>query len=285
MKVAHVSDLHFTHFTLDLRSFRWKRWLGMCNWLFFRKKDFYYDPLNELPKLWDRLSVDLILVGGDLTSTALQSEFQAARAFFDRCQQPLLFIPGNHDQYTYDVMQKKTFYRYFQNPASVGGYTLSQHGVELHRIAPSWWCIALDTAPAMPLFSSNGWFAARVEQHLEEIMRFIPVGDRALMLNHFPFFQNDLPRHRLHRGECLRTFLESHPAICLYLHGHTHRHTIADLQKSSLPLILDAGCPVQRDHPTWNLLDLRDDGCTIEVYSWKGAWEMWQQREVLWQRR
>ena len=286
MRIVQISDLHFTHFCLNPSLFRLKRWVGMLNWFLFRRNDFFHHPLQQLPDLWRDLQADLVLVGGDLTTTALPGEFQEAKEFFQQCAIPQIFIPGNHDHYTKDAVQKQLFYRNFPNPKALGTYTLAEHGVEAHQIAPSWWCVALDTAPATSLLSSRGEFSPEVEKNLEALLRLIPKSDRIVMLNHFPFFQNDFPQHRLYRGDRLRNILECNSNIVLYLHGHTHRHTIADLQVNSLPIVVDSGCSVQRNRSTWNLLDLSEEKCTIQVYSWQqDSWKCDKERAILWERK
>ena len=285
MRIVQISDVHVTHVCLNpLRLFS-KRFLGILNWLLFRKSNFQPGPLQELPELWKRLSVDLILVGGDLTTTALPSEFKEARWFFSLCALPTLFIPGNHDHYTQRSYRKRRFYRDFRNKGSMEGFSLIEQGVEAHRIAPGWWCLALDTALPTSIFSSNGYFTPEIERHVQAALSLIPKSDRVIVLNHFPFFQNDQPKHRMKRGEDLRAILEQHSNIVLYLHGHTHRHTIADLQGSSLPLILDSGCPVQKDRATWNLIDFSDSGCSVHPYRWQeGQWAQGEERKVQWTR-
>lgn len=285
MRIVQISDVHFTHSCFNPLRLCSKRFLGLVNWLLFRKPTFESKSLKELPDLWKSLSVDMVLVGGDLTTTALPSEFEEARQYFNRCSQPTLFIPGNHDHYTRGAYRKRRFYNEFTNRGALEGFSLTKEGVEVHRMASGWWCIALDTARPTSLLSSNGYFTPKVEQYLLAALSLIPKSDRVLLLNHFPFFQNDFPHHRMIRGERLREILENHPNIFLYLHGHTHRHTIADLQSSSLPLVLDSGCPVQKHRGSWNLIDLTNSGCTVQPYRWnEDRWSKGEKQEIQWTR-
>ncbi len=274
MKIAQISDVHFTKTSLNPFSLCTKRLAGTLNWILFRKKKSDHGPLAHLPALFTSLGVDLILVGGDLSSTSLSSEFKMAKQFFNGIASPKIFIPGNHDQYTSGAYREKRFYSFFKNPRPAIDhraefFTLKDHGVEAHKIAPGWWCIALDTARATKLTSSNGVFSENIEEHLEEVLSLLPKNDQIVLLNHFPFFQNDQPKHRLHGGERLEKLLTRHPRIRFYLHGHTHRHTIADLRASGLPIILDSGCPMQKSQATWNLLDLGDETCSVHGYRWE----------------
>jgi 3',5'-cyclic AMP phosphodiesterase CpdA len=282
MRLVQISDVHFTRPTINPLRFCSKRLAGMANWFFFRRNWYSHEPLNELPELFKSLDVDWILVGGDLSSTSLNSEFEAAKAFFDSIDQRKIFIPGNHDQYTRGSHREKRFYGFFSNPRKIEHpldfFSLAEHGIEIHQLNPAWWCIALDTAPPTSLTSSNGVFAKTTENYLIEALDALPKNARVILLNHFPFFENDQCLHRLVHADRLRILLERYPKVCLYLHGHTHRHIIADLRHARLPLIIDSGCPIQKFESTWNLIDLTDNGCKVDGYHWNGQkWEVFRQ--------
>ncbi|MBI1181159.1 MAG: metallophosphoesterase [Alphaproteobacteria bacterium] len=50
---------------------------------------------------------DMLIVSGDLTQRARRSQFDAARAFFDRLDvRPTLVIPGNHDVPLYNIAMR-----------------------------------------------------------------------------------------------------------------------------------------------------------------------------------
>jgi 3',5'-cyclic AMP phosphodiesterase CpdA len=288
MRIAQISDLHFTQLTCNPRWLCPKRIAGMLNWLLFRRQNNCHDSLNELPRLMDQLNVDIILVVGDLSSTSLPKEFEKARKYFDQFKQAKLFIPGNHDQYTRSSSQKGLFYQFFKNTTYPSEhptqfYSLADHKIEVHPIQPSWWCVALDTAIPTSLVSSHGIFFSETENYLEKILRSLPKNDQIVLLNHFSFFDTDPATHRLHNGERLKAILKRYPNIRLFLHGHTHRHSIADLQLNNLPLICDCGCPIQKNSSTWNLIDLSNDGCSIKGYLWNGyQWEVFKERDVAW---
>ncbi|MBF8263177.1 MAG: hypothetical protein HW387_842 [Parachlamydiales bacterium] len=288
MRIVQISDVHFTRPTWNPLRFCAKRLAGMANWFLFRRSWYSHEPMQVLPDLFQKLKVDLILVGGDLTSTSLPKEFIAAKDFFNQFSQSKIFIPGNHDQYTRRSQRNLRFYRFFQNQRRalehpLNFFSLPEHGIEVHRLQKGWWCIALDTAPPTSLTSSNGLFSASVEKYLEEALRALPKNERILVLNHFPFFENDQSLHRLINAERLRALLEKFPNACLYLHGHTHRHMIADLRPNNLPLILDAGCPIQKPQSTWNLIDLNEEGCEVSGYLWNDrSWQVFKQSSFQW---
>lgn len=289
MRIAQLADFHFTHLTWNpLRLFS-KRILGNINWFTSRKKHFFEEQLESLPQLIQELGVDWTLFGGDVTTTALLEEFEKGKEFFDSFQKPWIAIPGNHDRYTRRSCKELHFYRYFSHPRAsveepIDFFNLKEHRIEAHKLGAGWRLIALDTALATHLYSSQGLFSEKLEGYLEEMLKLIPETESIILMNHFPFFQNDTWRHNLLRGEALQKILGDNPRIRLYLHGHTHRHTIADLQVSNLPLVLDSGSCAQGRKGAWNLIDLKETGCSVTTYRWDHRWTKFQVDEFTWTR-
>lgn len=289
MRIAHLSDFHFTHLTFNPFRLFSKRCLGNLNWLLSRKDEFFEEQLQPLPELFKKLQVDLILLGGDFATTALKEEFEKAEQFIAKMHAPWIAIPGNHDCYTKSSFRQKRFYRYFSNPKKkiqdpVDFFTLQDHRLEVHRLFKGWRLIALDTAIPTNFYSSEGFFSERLEELLLEALQLIPEEESIVLFNHYPFFQNDVQQHNLRRGENLQKILENVPRIRLYLHGHTHRHTIADLQESRLPILLDSGSCAQGKKGSWNLIDLEEKGCAISTYRWNSSWAKIRTEEFLWRR-
>ena len=271
IRIAHLSDFHLTELTINPLRLLSKRLIGTLNWLFTRRNTFSKKQVTNLAPLLRSLDLDLILLGGDFTTTSLDSEFRQAKTFTDSLTVPWLAIPGNHDAYTQKAYRQKVFYRYFTNDRPIthktGFFKLSQHGVEAHRLGETtWWVVALDTARATWTNSARGLFSEATEKNLREILTLIPADHQIIALNHYPFFQNDLERRNLERGEFLKEIIVQDPRIKTYLHGHTHRHTIANLQPSGFPVVLDSGCCADRKKGSWNLLIIDDQGIQIDVY-------------------
>jgi len=289
MRLAQISDFHFTQITWNPLRLLSKRLLGNLNWLVTRRFVFMHKQLDPLPNLLRELKVDLILLGGDFTTTALKEEFQKASRFVSQLSQDWIAIPGNHDHYTYRSHRNKHFYRYFSNERegiahAADFFTLKDHGVEAHRIADGWWLLALDTARATNPYSSRGLFSQKLEEYVHEVLDLLPKGDAVICFNHYPFFQQDEPKRNLARGEVLQEILHRSPQVRLYLHGHTHRHAIADLQPNRLPILLDSGCCVQGREGTWNLIDLMPHHCEITAYRWDGQWGPFRSEKIRWAR-
>jgi 3',5'-cyclic AMP phosphodiesterase CpdA len=282
MRIVHISDLHCTQVTWNPLRLLSKRFLGSLNWFFLRNSEFSQELLEPLPELFSNLQVDLVLFGGDFTTTSLRKEYQLAQEFVSKLSEKWLAVPGNHDHYTYWSYKKKRFYNYFTNPSSPFPFTLKEHGVEAHQIEPNWWTIALDTTRATGLYSSRGLFSQKTETHMKELLKLIPENAKIIVLNHYPFFQNDAHRRNLERGEALQSLLEKDLRIHLYLHGHTHRQIIANLKQNNLPITLDSGSCTKNERASWHLIDLKTDGCEVSVYTWNEKWNKTKMENFSW---
>lgn len=272
MKLAHISDLHFNALSLSPLQFFSKRWLGNLNLVLSRKKNFITDRLNSLIELFQSLGVEHVIISGDLSTTSYEKEFELASQFikqFNAVGIEVLALPGNHDQYTQRAFKQRLFYQYFDAKFSEEkAFNLRDHGVTATSLAPKWWFIALDTAIATSIVSSRGYFSPKTEAHLEELLALIPSDHNILLANHFPFFEQEGPRKSLGRAKALRDLVRRHPNIRLYLHGHTHRHCIADLRSNGFPIILDSGSTSHSKTGSWNFLDISPSGCEIKAYKW-----------------
>ncbi|HSX13741.1 MAG TPA: metallophosphoesterase [Chlamydiales bacterium] len=264
MRIAHLSDIHFTQLTFNpLRLFP-KRIFGHLNWLIHRRKYFNHQMIDLLPNLFRELHVDLVLFAGDFTSSSLHSEFMIAKKWMSKLPIPWIAIPGNHDHYTRTSAHR--YYQYFES-------------LKPHPIGNNWWVIPMDTTCPNPIRSSKGIFsnAAQLEELLNQI------SGNVILLNHYPFFQQESKDRSLEGGEELEQLIRKHPKIKLYLHGHTHRHSIADLQVDNLPIILDSGsCSLRKG--SWNLIDLSEDGCNVTPYTWQNTWTAKEIKEFKWKR-
>ncbi len=281
MRIIHISDFHFTKLTANpLRLFP-KRIFSHLNWLLRRKKEFDETQVENLPALFEDLNVDLVLFGGDFSSSSMPEEFKQAKTFVQRIKSPWIAIPGNHDQYTVRSYQKKRFFESFANKKPDLA-SLKKEGVEAHKISKRWWVVAMDTAKPTCITSSEGTFSKALEAQLEHLLGQIPKDDKIILLNHYPFFAQEDPKKALKRGEHLEKLLRRHSNISLYLHGHTHRHSIADLRPDGLPIVLDSGSCSLKNKGTWNLIDLEPAGCTVSTYHLKGSWEKENTQEFAW---
>lgn len=290
LRIAHISDLHFSKICWNLLQFFSKQWIGNLNLLFSRKKDYLQDRLFSLPDLFKTLQVQHVIISGDVSTTSKHEEFKLAAKFVQDLREKgfdVITIPGNHDQYTVRAYQKKWFYDYFPHSfldekIPLADYSLKEDGIAVKKLNNQWWLVALDTAVSTPLFCSGGLFSPKIESKLEEVLNLIPDSSKVILVNHFPFFQNDAPRVRLGRGNELQALIRAFPKIRFYLHGHSHRHCIADLRADGLPIICDSGSTPHRERGSWNLLELTPRKCNIEVFTWANGWQKDRKIEFSW---
>lgn len=280
MRLAHISDLHFAKATFNPSQFFSKRWLGNLNLILFRKREFLPEHLLSLPALFKEQKVDLVIITGDLTTTSLKQEFEAALNFTRAIEKEgisVLTIPGNHDQYTKSAYKKQLFYQFFPSD-------LKEQGIAIKPLANKWQIVSLDMAVATGLASSRGLFSQELEKKLEETLTRIPKDSSIILTGHFPFFHPDSPRRALVRGDALAKILQRFPQVKFYLHGHTHRHTIADLRSSGFPIILDSGSATHVQVGTWNLIDIGDKGCEIQMFKRENStpWQAAQKQAFKW---
>jgi 3',5'-cyclic AMP phosphodiesterase CpdA len=269
MRLCFLSDFHFTKLTINpLRLFP-KRIFGHLNWLVHRKKTFCHQQLEALPHLFRSLNVDLVLLGGDFTSSSMPEEFELAKNWIKHLSSPWIAIPGNHDNYTQRSARNKVFNQYFPTSRS-----------KAHKIGENLWVVAMDTSRPNRIRSARGIFSKEHEFELEELLSQIP--GKVILLNHYPFFLQENIDRTLEGGEALERLIRRHPNIILYLHGHTHRSSCADLRIDHLPIVLDSGCCSLKQGGSWNLIDLSEDRCNITKYEWQGAWKPQETKEFVW---
>jgi len=263
MRIAATADLHFTPQN--------------------------YDRIREqMSRVRDQ--ADLLVVAGDLTNYGKPQEMESLLNALVRIRLPIVAVLGNHDHYTRSAYRNLDFYRHFDIPHrpddAMSFFKLKDDKVSATHLGKEWWLFALDSAQSTSLFSSHGIFSEQVQRNLEHALSFLPPDQKVIMLNHFPFFDTD-NKKTLHRGNELQAILERFPQIKLYLHGHTHRHIIADLRPSQLPIVVDSGSTAQKKEGTWNLIDITEYGCDITVYT-KGKtdisqpWEMRAHSNFVW---
>ena len=289
MRIAHLSDLHFSSPSFNLMQFLSKRWLGNINLLFNRGQKYSNDRSSSLPALFNRLNVDYVLITGDLTTTSHPKEYAIAHHFVERLNQyglTTFLIPGNHDHYTKRAERQRRFYACFPSELHTltSQFNLKDHGVTAYSLTKKWILIALDTTCATPLYSSNGLFSQTTETHLRKLLLSLPKDSHIIVMNHFPFLPIGRPRRHLRKGSKLETIIKCDPRIRLYLHGHTHQQSITDLRSQTLPITLDSGS-ASFDQGSWNLIDLqeKEDRCNLTIYKWESeSWQPHQKRHFQW---
>ncbi len=277
LRLAHISDLHFVKRDLTLLHLFSKRLLGNINFFFGRERAFAHERLDLLPDILKSQKITHLLITGDFTVTSSPAELKKAQAFVQQFRDrgiEVFCIPGNHDQYTRKAYRLQLFYEYFPSQWDPSlPYDLKKNGITVKKISHEWWVVGLDTTLATPWFFSSGQFFQRVEKSLVTFLSELSQNQKVILINHFPFFKHDGFRTQLERGERLKEILLNTSSVKIFCHGHTHRHCVADLQASNLPILFDSGSTPHRSKGFFNLLSLSKEQLKTEVYGWKeGGW-------------
>lgn len=282
MKIAHISDLHFAKMSYNPFQLFTKRIIGNLNYLYNRRKLHKVSKCYDLLPLFKDLGVDLVVITGDFSTTSYKKEFELARSYLRQLQgmgMDVVIVPGNHDNYTSSAYTHKLFYQFLGSVVDFDSdepfsYSLNKDLIQVRKI-DGYWLIMLDTTLSTPLIYSNGVFQKKLEKRLSLVLDKIPQNEKVIIVNHFPLFKQDGKLKDLKRVENLQAITKKHPNILFYLHGHTHRHSIADLRGSHFPIVMDAGSMSLSKTSRWNLLDLTDGKIDIQVFESKDdkPWE------------
>jgi 3',5'-cyclic AMP phosphodiesterase CpdA len=231
-RLAHLSDLH----VLALEGVGWRRFLnkrvsGLANLRSNRSHHHKPHLVDRLLGALDSAKADHLVVTGDLTNLALESEFEAVRRMFERhALHPdhVSVIPGNHDAYTRGAHRAKRFEAYFAEFATSDrdvAEAASESGAFpfLRRRGPLA-LFGLTTAVPRPLLVSSGVVGEEQRARLRALRALAP-GATPVLLAHHPVVNVRSAVKRTLRGlgdagALVGDFAEHDHAVAL--HGHLH---------------------------------------------------------------
>lgn len=277
LRIAHVSDPHVLSDTLT----HWrqmifnKRMTGYANLLLRRGRVHRRDYLEAVLDGASR-AADHLVVTGDVTNLALESEYEEARVLLDesaeRCETTV--VPGNHDIYLPPIHHERRFPHHF-------GQFLESDLPDLALDLPSgrFPCvklrgpaaiIALTSAVPRPPFIAAGYVGeqqlealARVLAH-PEVARRLPV----ILLHHPPV--DDRPRWRQLRdglvdAAAMRAVLAPlSRGLVLFGHLHVRLRCTLRTESGSIDVIGASGAALDHDHDSiragFNVYEVEDDG-------------------------
>ena len=277
LRIAHITDLH----VLSDRGVHWremllnKRITGWANVHLRRgrvhRREYLLRVLEEATRAADHL-----VVTGDITNLALESEYEEARELLDgaavSCETTV--VPGNHDIYLPPIHRERRFQHHF-------GQFLRSDLPELALDLPagSFPCvklrgpaaiIALSSAVPRPPFIAAGFLG---EEQLEalgrvldqpEVRRRLPV-----ILLHHPPVDERARWHQLRDGlvdgaSMRRALAPLSRGIVLFGHLHYRMRCALSTDTGVLEIIGASGAAL--DHPNaavrsgFNLYGIEDDG-------------------------
>ena len=192
IRIAQISDLHFGREIQPL-------------------VDALLDELRQLQPT-------LIAVCGDLTQSALRSEFVAARAFLDQLPSPALVVPGNHD------LPGWRFWDRFTRPWRLW----RQHIGELHTTvsfsAPGLAAVGLNTARQWGAYAD--WSRGRINlRQVTEAHRTLVAAEPSqlrVLVAHHPLLVTAAAEKRRTVGRGAMALDALRHQVDLALGGHVH---------------------------------------------------------------
>ncbi len=226
--LVHISDLHISTLAFRPWTLISKRFLGVSNWVFRRRRNFPRQRAQALVAHLCNNPWDHLLITGDLTQLGLAEEFALAQKIL----QPLLnfgpervsILPGNHDRYTPEEPNNGAFEHYFG--AFRGGSSL-QGGILTRQLTPTWWLLGWDSAIPAPWFSASGLLPKAAMQNTQHFLKTLPTGAQVMAASHHPVVlppqQVHQPKRDLLNFEQAQAWLLNQP-IQIHLHGHLHRN-------------------------------------------------------------
>ena len=244
MRIGHISDLHI----LDLGQpsplqFLNKRLVGGLNLLLNRSHAHKVEVVERALEHLDSLDVDHIVISGDLTNLALDSEFEAAHAVISNIRdadERISLVPGNHDYYTPGAAKTGRFERYFQDflESDLPDHQLDG-GYPYCHLRQDVAIIGLNSGIATPWLFSTGRVADDELAATARLLDEPEVRDRfKIVVVHHPLLPDEnhtinFTRRLINDDDVLRT-LRDHD-VDLILHGHTHYFSILELPKLGTP--------------------------------------------------
>lgn len=284
MKIAHLSDLHVLNLdnAVPMRLFN-KRFTGWANLRLKRGHRHKPEPVQRALASLRDLSVDHLVITGDLSNLALEGEFDRVRDLIvEESGLPdsaISIVPGNHDVYTRGSHRKNRFAtwfgRFLKSDVDLG------EGVYpfVHLRGPLA-IIGLSTAvPQLPFVAAGRLGVAQINALTRLLLSPELRGKTPIILQHHPV---DNPANRLKSmleglwdaDAELRAFGERDAFI---LHGHWHkrlRRTVKNDRGASIEVIGATSASLLHEDASkmagFNLMEFDDAGALkkLETARW-----------------
>ncbi len=275
-RLIHITDLHFWRIVLNPMLLMNKRFLGNMN-LALRRRRYVRTELAErfLTTLW-AIKADALLVGGDLTTTATEAEYELAAAFLDRIAEmgvPIYLTPGNHDLYTFESLRRKRFESY------LGKHLAEPHAPALLPLPNGAPLLRLPTARPN-LISSRGHIRLNQIEKVRELLGTTDVNP-LIVLAHYPLLAHtDAYRlgaaRRLGNAAFLRALLGASGRSILYLAGHVHAFSrVRDPLYPNIEHATTGALFYTRAHAPGGFTEIQADDGAFALRSWILANKQW----------
>jgi 3',5'-cyclic AMP phosphodiesterase CpdA len=253
-----------------------KRILGMGNLILNRRRVYRMETMAAVVDRIGALAPDHVLITGDLTTTALEEEFELVRGALEPLRPSgatLSVLPGNHDRYTAESARLRLFERYF------GEFAPAPEFPWLKRLPGELDLLAFDPTHPNPISAEGTILPRDLERAGALLDQARP--RRLLVACHYPIA---LPvgivegrGHGLRGIHLLQEFLRRR-GPSLYCHGHVHASWAFLPQSLPTTLCIDAGATLKRRRAgvTASFVEIAADGRGVEVRRHRlrlGVWE------------
>ncbi len=253
LTLIHVSDLHFVNEQSFISGLKengelfTKRHLGWLNHKFRRQKQFDNNLKPALIRKLREMDWDYLVITGDITTLALESEFELARQALDPLitKGKVIFTTGNHDRYVKTRPISNLLFKYFSDcwPFNQPSSRESNFNfLELDEFAV---LLELNMARPKSFYSSRGNFDKDLTVIKEKLKNSYK--DRLkLAIGHYPAYlppgEHEGFFHSLSGKKRLRRFLLEFD-FHYYLHGHIHKSwSFKPMEGYDLTCVNSGGC-------------------------------------------
>ncbi|MCA1685322.1 MAG: metallophosphoesterase [Planctomycetia bacterium] len=279
MRIIHLSDVHVWRYSFNPFRLANKRAIGMLELVTSRAKKFRLERLRAVVDRVVGLNADHVLITGDLTTTALPGEFQAARAALAELlldSSRVTVVPGNHDRYTTGSVRHRAFEEWF------GAFSPPSPYPWLRDLGGDTALLGLDATrshiSATGLLPPEQFTAAKalLADPLSRPRRLIVACHYPLAAP--PVYERELVPKRLKNAADVASWLAGlgpHLFCC----GHVHAAWAFVPRGLPDEVCLNAGAPLLRDPtglrpPGFLEITLHDRGVSVIHHAWVGdAWE------------
>lgn len=283
MRIIHLSDVHIWRYALNPARLFSKRALGMMSLVAGRASRFRLERLEEVVARIQSISFDHLLITGDLTTTALPSEF--ADALFSL--EPLLrdakrvtVVPGNHDRYTSGSKRKGHF------EDSFGAFMPAPSFPWVRQLDNRTWILGLD--PTRPSISARGLMPiAQLDRAISLLEEIQEKDSRIIIACHYPLsappsYLEELHHKRLINAASVMDWLKE-IGPHLYCCGHVHAAWAFHPANVENQLSLNAGAPLLRDPtglrpPGFLEIELHNEDVSVVHHAWYQ--DNWAERPI-----
>ena len=249
-RLVLIGDIHASRLLVPPWRLTGKRLLGQVNLWMRRRHRFNLELLAPVLQRAVHVGPDLMLFSGDLTTTALEGEFEDVDAILRSVKNlpPTLIVPGNHDRYTFTAARRRLIEHVFP-------HWVPTDYPDVRPLNQAWRLMALD-ASVPRLVSSRGGLDPAQRRAAETVIRSIPANQGLIVLCHYPIVVPESVRspweHRLADAQAWRNAVAASRANVVWLHGHVHMpwHWRSSDPRLSRLTNVNAGSPTLIAGPT-----------------------------------